>query len=339
MNSEIWFSLIPIAGVAVMLHYLPLWRRQNLWFGVTVPTGYRETYQARIVLRQYRRTVWSLAAVAVVLSAVAVWQNVIWLIPLASLFLTFSSIAAFARGRNQTLPDSTQVTLRSAPTTSDTETLPGGPVMAIGPFGILLAAALYLHANWQSIPARYPMHWSGSGVPNRWADKSPLTVFAPLLAGAILNLFLLFMGEAILKYSPRARVANTAAWTARFRLVNLRLLMVVTWGVSLLLSWFAILPLPTGPLLKFTWIAPLLLLAVITPFVWQMVSLSQEPGSGSDGTPDRAWKLGLFYYNPDDPALIVERRFGIGYTFNFGNRASWWLLGLLTLPILFLVLA
>jgi uncharacterized membrane protein len=27
----------------------------------------------------------------------------------------------------------------------------------------------------------------------------------------------------------------------------------------------------------------------------------------------------MFYVNRDDPSLIVEKRFGVGYTLNFGN--------------------
>ena len=51
-----------------------------------------------------------------------------------------------------------------------------------------------------------------------------------------------------------------------------------------------------------------------------------------DRTPDAAWKLGLLYYNPDDPALIVEKHFGIGWTLNFGRPAVWLiLLGILLL--------
>ena len=38
-----------------------------------------------------------------------------------------------------------------------------------------------------------------------------------------------------------------------------------------------------------------------------------------DRTPDKNWKLGLFYINRNDPALFVEKRFGIGYTLNFGH--------------------
>jgi uncharacterized membrane protein len=59
-----------------------------------------------------------------------------------------------------------------------------------------------------------------------------------------------------------------------------------------------------------------------------------QPAIG-DRTPDAAWKWGLFYYNPEDPAVIVEKRFGLGYTLNFGNRWSWVIMPALLLPLVF----
>jgi uncharacterized membrane protein len=38
--------------------------------------------------------------------------------------------------------------------------------------------------------------------------------------------------------------------------------------------------------------------------------------------PDEGWKA-VFYSNPDDPALFVPKRYGIGYTLNFANPWSW----------------
>lgn len=38
---------------------------------------------------------------------------------------------------------------------------------------------------------------------------------------------------------------------------------------------------------------------------------------------DSAWKLGSFYFNPSDPALMVNKRFGIGRTLNFGHPLAW----------------
>jgi uncharacterized membrane protein len=40
----------------------------------------------------------------------------------------------------------------------------------------------------------------------------------------------------------------------------------------------------------------------------------------TNGVADNSrWYLGGFYVNPDDPSILVEKRFGIGYTINFGN--------------------
>ena len=77
-----------------------------------------------------------------------------------------------------------------------------------------------------------------------------------------------------------------------------------------------------------------MLVVSILPFTWQLVRVVRERDSGSDGTPDACWKLGLIYYNPEDSALMVEKRFGIGYTVNFGNRTLWWIVGVAALVIL-----
>jgi uncharacterized membrane protein len=49
------------------------------------------------------------------------------------------------------------------------------------------------------------------------------------------------------------------------------------------------------------------------------------------------WVAGLFYYNPYDPAVMVPKRFGLGYTFNFANRRAWWMLGLLAVALVVMV--
>ena len=50
---------------------------------------------------------------------------------------------------------------------------------------------------------------------------------------------------------------------------------------------------------------------------------------------DSYWKAGMFYYNPDDPAIFVSKRVGIGYTMNFANKVSWLvMLGILLMALL-----
>ena len=45
-----------------------------------------------------------------------------------------------------------------------------------------------------------------------------------------------------------------------------------------------------------------------------------------DRTLDRYWKLGVFYFNQDDSAVLVEKRFGLGYSLNFARPAAWFIL-------------
>jgi uncharacterized membrane protein len=50
------------------------------------------------------------------------------------------------------------------------------------------------------------------------------------------------------------------------------------------------------------------------------------------------WRMGLFYYNPKDPALMVPKRSGLGWTFNFGHKVSFIILFLILAAIIFDVL-
>ena len=42
-----------------------------------------------------------------------------------------------------------------------------------------------------------------------------------------------------------------------------------------------------------------------------------------DRADKKYWKLGVFYLNKEDKALFVQKRFGIGMSFNFANPISY----------------
>jgi len=51
------------------------------------------------------------------------------------------------------------------------------------------------------------------------------------------------------------------------------------------------------------------------------------------------WKLGIFYYNPSDPSLFVERKVGLGQDFNWAHRKSYLLFAFIILfPLLVILL-
>ena len=46
------------------------------------------------------------------------------------------------------------------------------------------------------------------------------------------------------------------------------------------------------------------------------------------------WKLGVFYWNPDNPSYVVPKRFGTGYTLNFATRLAWVFVGFIFFPMI-----
>jgi uncharacterized membrane protein len=38
---------------------------------------------------------------------------------------------------------------------------------------------------------------------------------------------------------------------------------------------------------------------------------------------DEHWRWGMYYFNPSDPALFIQKRSVPGYTFNFARTQAW----------------
>lgn len=54
---------------------------------------------------------------------------------------------------------------------------------------------------------------------------------------------------------------------------------------------------------------------------------------------DQYWYGDFFYNNPDDPAVFVPKRFGFGWTVNFGNpKGKLFMIAALLLPLLIALL-
>ena len=86
-----------------------------------------------------------------------------------------------------------------------------------------------------------------------------------------------------------------------------------------------------------------LLIAVLLVLLWHPQRSRTKTSTSADRQrtgavfrdDDRYWYAGFFYNNPDDPALFVPKRYGLGWTMNFGHpQARLVLIGLLVLVLL-----
>jgi len=303
--------------ISLVVLSLPNLTRREILFGVIVPSGFRSSLDGRRVIRRFRSAV----AIPILAGLIAITQRdaFSWVF-VASLATVIAGSVAFVLLHRRVKAFAVQPpTIRVIELSIQAERLPWFLWLGVVPLLLLAGAAVYLRANWDSIPIRFPVHWDINGNPNRWANRSFRGVYAPLLFAAEMAVWFLAFALAIWYGSRQSE-------TLRKPMVGF--CVAVQWALALTMTGVAL-----GPLLHL----PIALIAVggmpvIFVGVIYLIKKSKDPRAAMDPTPNECWKGGMIYYNPDDAALFVGRRDGIGLTANMGNPWSWVMLG--SLPVL-----
>lgn len=217
---------------------------------------------------------------------------------------------------------------------------------------VLSAVAAVGVAVYPSLPATIPTHWNGAGQVDQTAPKSIWSVFTLVLvpAGTVVLMYALswLVVVAPVRSVPsdtpeqaeaRAGVQRHLATTG---LGMVSLALAVGLGITAIPTWLA----PRSPAVILGTIAVALVLILGTVVViivryavgmsrvrsprpaavstrpWPVGRPRQEPGGTSAvdaPDDDRYWKLGGIYVNRHDRAVFVQKRFGVGWTINFGS--------------------
>ena len=315
MDGAIVVALLTCVFLGAVMLLIPHFSPRRYFFGITVPPGFRNTEPARKAMREYH------GAVALVTLIEILCQWLLFQSPVvAPLLIVACAGVAFLRERSHIRPYAAPSAMTELPV--DGGHLPRWVALATVPFAAMLAVAAYLRAHWDQIPARFPVHWGVNGEPNGWSEKTVRGVYAPVMIGAGVSLFLLLIALGTF-YGSRP---------SRMRRPILAILVSATWVIGYAFTAVSLLPLVRfGPLLL---MGPILIYVVVV-VAWSFKLNADNPG---EETPDDRWTGGAIYYNPSDPAIFVQKRFGVGYTLNFGNRMTWLFLGLFIAVILVLVL-
>lgn len=308
--------------VAGLLHMVPEFTRPDLFFAVTVPPEFRFSSDGRRILVRYRGIVWgsTLIAIAAVLATGLPLAAV--LIPGAGILWAFVSshkrTLAYAAAPNPVL----EVDL-GAPR----EGLPGGAIVALLPVIALGALGAWAATHLDRLPDRIVVHWGLNGA-DGWVTTTPTTLFGFLAVFAAICLLLVGIAWGLLHGSRRISTSGPAAASERqFRRRMLQMLIVTEYLLLCPVGFALLLPAAPGMTIWGLALAAVILVFAVSLFragqggARAMVSAGGAPVG--DRTPDACWKWGMFYVNPADPSILVEKRFGIGYTVNLGNRWAW----------------
>jgi len=339
-HPQLFFGAI-MSGAAALVAWafwmLPQWSRPGIYFSVTVPPEFRKTPEARRLLKKYRLHAMIYVAIGFGAILAGTFPALWFLLIIGIVVLAFGPLIAFLAARKQMLPHAVAgATVREAALEPRVKHPSGGWIVQIGPFAILAGTAAYLYLRWDAIPARFPVHWGINGQPDAWSLRTPLGVYTPLLLAALI-VFGISITSYLLRHNARALPAPGSRPIAQDFPTKIAIfLRIIEFFLAMVFSLVALLPLIGNlPLLIVTVAAFPMILVLIAWLAkgrapYEGHAWLTGPGlSLGDGTLDKYWKLGIFYFNPDDAALFVERRFGLGYTVNFAHGAAWLLLGLL----------
>ena len=314
---------VGIVAGAVIQWFGHLSFRPGVFFGVTVDPEFSRTEDAQRILWRYRRPIIVVAG----LCSAALWLVVSRLkgvaAPLACSALIFievsGAIVSMALASRHVRPFAKQASptrTRTASLLPRNRRLPGGWLPFVGPMLIVGAARLLVFTRRELMP---PETYNG--------------VLALLLVPFVANVFYLLVAWLLVfgtrQINPEGPPANEER-TDRQAAYWFRLLVAYFVSVSFVgpaLAAAGITPV-AGP--RFTVILMAVGWSFMTLAAVYLVKRSKRaadsPGSAARGdtTPDECWTLGMIYYNPDDPALVVETRVGrFGCDLNFGNKWSW----------------
>jgi len=320
MNVELVMLLFPLALVAVIFQFMPLLTRPGVFFSATVDPQFPRSADGRRLLRSYRgqAALWAVLAIGLALlwlprrPQLAILSPVLLLVAGTGLsyWLKFREVhARYGQPRRE---------IRQTDLAPQSIGANFTAWLWLPPFVALGVTAVYLQLHWNQLPERFPVHWGADGLPNRWSSRNPLSVYGPVLMGAGMNLFLLALGWLLSRLSR-----NTV-----MRRVTVRILEVLLYPLTF--SFVMVALLPFGLVVP-VWLVPTIMLLFVAGLIYWSYRQITVPAS-ADAVPepqsDSYWKAGMFYYNPNDPAIFVAKRVGIGYTMNFASKWTWVVLAL-----------
>lgn len=208
---------------------------------------------------------------------------------------------------------------------------------------ILAAAVGYSLYLYPTLPDTLIAHWGMSGQPDRWEQKSMGSVLMlPIVTLAMDALML--VSSKVFKWTklaanndnPKVTLAQKrkffALWQGYIGFITLAMTLLFC-GIQLM-SLNVWVPSASGMTVFMivstgAMIVPAIALTLYTGQSGCKLKVKEEqeplpeylplPKNNTAKDDDEYWLSGLFYYNPKDPALFIEERFGVGVGLNYAR--------------------
>lgn len=353
---QLMIVVIPLYALGMLL---PEFTRSTLFFGVTLPHEVHRQPELLHVKKQYRLRFTLLFTFSwlLMMAASRVTDNfnllygggiMVTILVLSSNYVVTHSRVKALKAQHQWTRNLKQQVVVDTSQENRTHYL-SYAWFAI-PGLITLATWLITLSAFERMPHQLPQRTGFGGEVLQWASKSFGSAFAlPLTQLGMLALFFFIM-VVIRKARKLIDPSRPEVSVRRHQTANLRWSLYILATAVWMVTYFAVLQAQLLQLISLSVsghyalhslsvAGPLLGIFVVAWYTGQSaervkveVDENVEPGL-LPVDDDHYWKWGLFYYNPNDPAIWIEKRFGIGWTLNFANPLAVGVLVVLLLVI------
>jgi len=354
----------------ILLSILPVITRKELLFGVRIPESAQSDPDVIKMRRLYIVRMSVLSALSLIGGALFYWirpSGSIFLCLYQPLFLLVFQFCLYVPLWRKAISLKKEKNWKvSFIGTSETSAAHSRERLKGLPWGwyilsaiLCIIAAAYGWAMYPTLPDTLITHWNAEMQADAWSPKSLSAVFAmPVIAFCMVAFML---GCNIVIYFTKLQVSseNPVLSFAQHREYR-RLLSHMLGFITLVIALLFLLMMPMT-LNIYIPSAAVMLTAILTatilmivPSIWlsvkagqggnrlklvlsprEMKEMEQFPSQSVaktiDRGDDRLWKIGLFYYNKEDPSLFVEDRFGSNGGLNYARVSGKVIAGVIAL--------
>lgn len=345
-------ALITLLPIIIMQVAMPYFVKRTIVFGVTIPELFRKDAKLKLFKRQY-------VTFSLIVSIVSIVFFIFWGIstePADELLIIISVILQFIiifvsfvlyfyfhkktknyKNEMKWTEQLKEVAVVDLSIRSE-ENMPSWYIYLI-PMVVVVGVIGYTFLQYDSFPQEIPIHWGVDGKPDAFTKKTPFSVIQLLLILLILQIMMLFINIAIKNAGIKLSATNLEASKKRQTMTRKYTSWFLFYTTVLMTVLFVFLHLEmiyAG--LFHEYFSLFLLVGFIFAVMFGVIVLYVKIGNSdkgidvfvSDGIMDKDedqyWKGGMFYFNKNDPSILVEQRNGIGYTINMANPKAYLLL-------------
>lgn len=324
--------------------FIPYIVKSTIVFGVTVPDQMVHHEHLRTFKRKYAVIMGIVSTVVAIISSIFLVLNIseavqvivtlvaIYFVIVASIVLYFMFHAkVIALKRSEAWgTDLRQVRVVDT-TVRQREAIVSWTFLLL-PMFLTLILMGYTWVNYEQLPEMIPTHWGPSGMADSWTEKTRVTAVATPIIFLMMQWMMMGFADAMKHSGIRVNVnlrEQSIERQLEIRKFSSWYFVGLTYGMTLLMAILQLSiiheDLAKANVLLPSFIGLLVFIIMGTLlYAWKMYKVRliyprELTSTVTDVDDDRYWKGGLIYFNPHDPSIFVEKRFGIGWTMNMAN--------------------